>query len=348
MAESLSPNTLRTINARALSEKELPPLTWYVSEMLTQGLTLVSAPPKYGKSWLALQLCLAVARGRPFLGFQTTQAGALYLALEDSFRRLQTRINALCKGETPPDAFRVTTASLTIDTGLVPQLEGFLQAHPDTGLIVIDLLQNIRPRTAGNAQLYSADYEALAPLQKLAQTKNVALVVITHSRKQEDSSDPFRNLSGTNGLMGAADATIVLTRESRTADTTTLHLTGRDVEGMEIVLRRDGSQWLRVGTREELDALALRERLLRDPLLKTIKDFQAESPSGFRTTAQELFARMSERHGFGDYTSTVKIGDALRSQVIMDELDRQGWRVEFERTTAKRLIVFHPKGGVAA
>ena len=49
--------------------------------LLPMGMGVLVAKPKLGKSWMVLDLCLAVAQGEPFLGFPTRQHGTLYLAL---------------------------------------------------------------------------------------------------------------------------------------------------------------------------------------------------------------------------------------------------------------------------
>ena len=61
-------------SAQALMAEQLPELCYLVEGFLPQGLVLLASPPKYGKSWLALQLCLAVSRGEPFLGMPARQA----------------------------------------------------------------------------------------------------------------------------------------------------------------------------------------------------------------------------------------------------------------------------------
>ena len=81
-------HVLRTISARELRNKKLPPPRYVVAELLPQGLSLLASPPKYGKSWFVLDLCLSVAAGTQFLGCRTVKIGCLYLALEDSERRL--------------------------------------------------------------------------------------------------------------------------------------------------------------------------------------------------------------------------------------------------------------------
>ena len=46
-----------------------------------EGLVVLTAKSKIGKSWLALQLAVAVANGSDCLGFNTTQGDVLYICL---------------------------------------------------------------------------------------------------------------------------------------------------------------------------------------------------------------------------------------------------------------------------
>src|SRR5260221_7595705 len=78
------------IPARALLMKTLPQPQWAVPGILPAGLTLLAGKPKMGTSWLALGLALAIAMGGVALESTQVEAGAvLYLALEDTQRRLQ-------------------------------------------------------------------------------------------------------------------------------------------------------------------------------------------------------------------------------------------------------------------
>ena len=143
------PTALDTITATDLQKKDLPPIRFIVDRLLSVGLNILASPPKYGKSWMVLALCLAVASGDRFLGYTTNQCGCLYLALEDSQRRLKTRMNKLLAGKTAPAGFHFATTASPIDGGLFDELEDFLKKHPDTGLIVVDTLQRVRGASHG-------------------------------------------------------------------------------------------------------------------------------------------------------------------------------------------------------
>ena len=116
---------------------------------------ILAGAPKIGKSWLALWLCLCVAQGQALWNFATTQGEALYLSLEDSFQRIQTRLFDLTEDAPPTLHFAIMAD--TLKHGLEQQIEQFLTDHPATKLVVIDTLQRVRS-TGGDSNLYANDY----------------------------------------------------------------------------------------------------------------------------------------------------------------------------------------------
>lgn len=94
---------INAISAKELQDTNIPELNSIVENMLYEGLAILAGAPKCGKSWISLQLGLALSQGKEFLGFETTKSDVLYLALEDSYRRLQDRLNIMIKGENAPE-----------------------------------------------------------------------------------------------------------------------------------------------------------------------------------------------------------------------------------------------------
>ncbi len=271
---------LLTVSARELQQKTIPPIREIVPGLIVQGLTILGAPPKYGKSWLMLNLCLSVSLGSNFLGYGTQKTGCLYLALEDSERRLQDRMGKLMHRAQAPEDFRYATVSLTTDTGLMDQLDRYITDFPGTGLIVIDTLQRVRGSSFGKDGSYSTDYRELGLLKAFADEHGIALVMVHHLRKQADDTDPFNRLSGTAAISGAADSMIVLTKEKRNAETTRLYATGRDIEELEIELRFDKERcfWLNLGDPEALAEQRAKEEYEASPIVRTVKKLLAQSP----------------------------------------------------------------------
>ena len=229
-------NRLQTIDADTLQSTAYEPAFFVVDDLLPQGLHLLAGAPKIGKSWLALWLCLCAAQGKPLWTFATRPCEVLYLCLEDSFQRIQSRLFDLTEDAPPTLHFAVMSQQL--HNGLVEQIEQFLKEHPQTKLIVIDTLQRIR--TAGNdANPYASDYRDLSALKRIADAHGIAILLIHHLRKMNDD-DPMNMISGTTGLSGATDSNFVLRKSQRRENTATLYCTGRDIPYRELVLEFDG------------------------------------------------------------------------------------------------------------
>ena len=95
-ATSIPSRRKHTFTAADLQHQEFPPVQYCVPDLIPEGLTLLAGKPKIGKSWLALDICIAVASGRYCLGERKPDTGdVLYAALEDNKRRLQRRVDRL-------------------------------------------------------------------------------------------------------------------------------------------------------------------------------------------------------------------------------------------------------------
>ena len=216
---------LETINAEDLQNRTYEPTPFLVDELIPEGLHILAGAPKIGKSWLALWLCLCVPQGQPLWNFATTKGEVLYLSLEDSYRRIQSRLFDLTEDAPPTLHFAILAD--TLKHGLEQQIEQFLTEHPAPKLVVIDTLQRVRS-AGGDSNLYANDYQDVGLLKQLADRHHIAILLIHHLRKLHDD-DPMNMISGSTGLSGAADSTFVLQKNSRLANVASLHCTGRDI-----------------------------------------------------------------------------------------------------------------------
>ena len=227
-------NRLQTIDADTLQSTAYEPVSFVVDDLLPQGLHLLAGAPKIGKSWLALWLCLCAARGKPLWTFATRPCEVLYLCLEDSFQRIQSRLFDLT--EDAPASVHFSTNSDTLGKGLEEQLCSFLVEHPDTVLVIIDTLQMIRG--AGYDNTYANDYRDLSVLKHIADTHGIAILLIHHLRK-ELADDVFSRISGTTAISGAVDSSFTLVEEKRGSGKAKLSCIGRDIEYRELTLERN-------------------------------------------------------------------------------------------------------------
>jgi DNA-binding transcriptional ArsR family regulator len=240
---------------------EFPEPIWVVPGLIPAGLTVLAGAPKLGKSWLALCLGLALANGGRALGkIQVDQGDVLYLALEDTPRRIQDRLEQLGATVTKSMAVCTEWERGTLGTDV---LDGYLSMNPKIKLVIIDTLQRFREPTKGNQNIYEADYEAMTPIKRVADKHNMAIIVVHHTRKSGGTDgDPFSAISGSQGIGGTVDTRIVLERASGEADGK-LYIDGRDVEYQELALKMDNlTGWTLLGEAREYEQNKERSEIL--------------------------------------------------------------------------------------
>ena len=275
---------LQTVNADTLLYEPLEKPSFVVDGLIPTGLTLFCGSQKIGKSWLMLKLCLCVSQGIPLWDMPTREGDVLYLCLEDTFCRIQDRLFHLTDEASGRLHFAV--ASDKLSDGLIVQLEDYLKEYPDSRLIVIDTLQKIRTASKDNA--YASDYGDISLIKDFADRHSLAVIVVHHIRKQNDS-DVFNKVSGTTGLTGSADATFVLEQESRASNAAKLYVTGRDTPYQEFTLRFRDCSWELVERKEQEQI----ERESIPDILFRLVDFM-QGREEWTGTATELLEQMGE------------------------------------------------------
>lgn len=226
---------LNVINGKNLLALDVEPPRFIIDGLMPTGLHILSGSAKVGKSWLALWLCQQIATGGKVWDFETRKSGTLYLALEDTIDRLHFRLSHITDNGSEDSHF--TTEADSLSGSLIPQLEKHLQDNPDTGFIVIDTFQCIRG-AAMEKNAYANDYDEVGRLKAFADRHKIALLLLHHVRKMPDS-DPFNMVSGSVGIIGAADSMYVLEKDKRTDNKAVLHVTGRDIEDRQLQLEFD-------------------------------------------------------------------------------------------------------------
>jgi AAA domain-containing protein len=264
-----------TSTAAELRDKIFAPVRWAVPGILPEGVTIFAGKAKMGKSWLALGLCIAVALGGYALGKKPVERGhSLYLALEDNERRMHNRLRTVLAGAKWPDGFHYSTSWPKIGDGGAEASDEWLCDHPGTRLVVIDTLKKIRPKAFGNRNIYDVDYEAFEPLLPIAAKYNVAILVVHHTNKMADPSDPFDVISGSTGLTGGVDNVLILNRARGNADAF-LYVDGRDIEEQgELPLKWD--QTLASWTLQAGETITYRMGEERQKIYDVLPDHGAE------------------------------------------------------------------------
>jgi hypothetical protein len=253
MAASWQDNAFSAADLRLMT---FDPVRFVLPGFVPEGVTLLVGRPKVGKSWWVLDLCLASTLDRPTLlrTLKPAQGDVLYLALEDGKRRLQRRLDKLLptfSGEWPARLKLVAMGGWRrADQGGLADIEEWCKSAQKPILVVVDTLERFRKPATGKAPLYSADYEAISGLQKIATDFGIAIVVLHHDRKS-DADDAFDTVSGTLGLTGAADTILIIKRRSNGV---VLYARGRDIEESETAMQFDKEtcRWTILGLASEV------------------------------------------------------------------------------------------------
>ena len=305
-----------------------------IDGLLPAGTFLPAGAPKIGKSFLVLQMAYQVSMGAPFLGFSSRQGTVLYLALEDTCERLQKRLAQMTEQDS--EHLILSVFSETLDEGLTERLSDFWSEHTDTVLIIIDTLQRVRGRTPDNGS-YAADYDTIAELKEFADHHGIALLLVHHTRK-EGAEDIFNTISGTNGILGAADGALVLHKDKRASGDAILEVVGRDQPQMRLRLRFDSTHSL--WQVEEVETEPCKE--LPNPLLELLSRLVNEDKPSWNGTATELAQCLSTM----DSTQAFSPNWIVRTlNVRQDDLLRKyGIRYGSRRTKDGKIIFLRWEG----
>ena len=279
------------ISARDLCSKQFPDLKFLVPSIIPEGLTIAVGRPKIGKSWFMYLLGIAVANGVEALGVDYNRAmplkgNVLYLALEDSQRRLQRRMTKLIGAlpENWPEELELQTKWRRFDQGGLEDIRSWYTSVKHEGgnptLIMIDTLAKVRAPGSPKASPYQNDHDALAALHKLADELGVFVIISHHDRKM-DADDVYDTVSGTLGLTGAVDTILILTKKRGVC---ALHVRGRDLEedrSLEMRFSRENCRWSVAGTLADREAAqqAARAFTERAAILSTLAGADADGLS---------------------------------------------------------------------
>ena len=274
--------------------------------------------------WLGLQ----VAQGKPVWELATHQCDVLYLSLEDTLRRIKDRLYQLT-ADAPPNLHFAVACGL-IGGGLEEQITDFLSGNPNTKLIIIDTLQKVRDSksSSGKSGMYASDYDDISSIKQIADQYSIAVILVHHLRKLQDSNDPFNEVSGSTGIIGAADTNFVLKRK-RSSDDAVLYVSGRDTEYQEMTLSFRNLVWEMV---DRKDSEEIRKAEIPGFLFR-VADFM-RSRNEWVGTATDLLEQMQESE------VTPNMVTKYLGQFADEVLEPEGIRYKTKRTGQQRLIGF--------
>ena len=312
---------LEIMDADTLVNTPLSTAPFIVSELIPQGVHIIGGAAKIGKSWLMLWMGLKIAKGEPVWNYETKKGTVLYLALEDSFERLQRRLLDIT--DEAPAELKCAVECKNISDGFEDMIDSFMQRYPDTKIVIVDTFQKIRQEIGSNINSYSNDYKELGVLKQIASKHGIAILLVHHLRKQ-GANDPINTLTGSTGISGAVDSTFILQRDKRTENAATLFCTGRDIKTLEIslVFSEERCTWL---LREENPELVK----LIDPTVNQINEFFITSGMReFCGSATELSELLKTQNG-------ISIAPAVLSKKLLcghAQFCSLGYECSFYRT----------------
>jgi len=179
--------------------------SWLVEGLLpTDGLSLLAAKPKVGKSTLARCLALAVARGEQFLGRTAAQGAVIYLALEE--KRAEVRKHFLDLGADGTEPIYIHCAAAPQDA--LTELHDEIERHTPALVIIDPILRMTRVKDAND---YAQVSNALEPLMSLARESGTHLLMVYHLGKGE-RADASESILGSTAFFAAVDTAVIMRR----------------------------------------------------------------------------------------------------------------------------------------
>ena len=312
---------LKMYSSEYIMNTPMKPIEYCVDGLISQGLFILAGAPKVGKSWLALDMCLSIAKGEKVLGKETLCGHAVYLSLEDSLIRLQNRLYELT--DEPSDNLNFAIMAESISNGLPEQIEYCRKRFDDLKIVVIDTLQKVRNESESS---YSSDYKELSVLKSLADKLGIAIVLVHHTRKCSDG-DPFNMISGSTGLSGCVDGSMVLIESKRGSRKAKLYCVGRDIENQEINVVFESSRWK---VSDEI------KNIEPDYFPFAVHDFMVTQKK-FKGSATELAEKLSALLDKEVFSNRVKKDLIQHAYELLD----YGVTFESKRSNGQRIIILN-------
>lgn len=215
------------------------------------GYTLLTAPPKKGKSLVAAYAAACLATGTPMWGFKTEQCGVLYLDLEQDEADAFTRWKKILRGvgcTTPPANLHTAFTWPDMNSGGFDRIAEFLVDHAHVRLVVIDTLADIYAEKDGSASVnaYHREQQVMRRFMPISKDYGCAFLVVHHDRKGSDK-DLIARASGTYAVTGKAKAVWSFQRDGK-KHTAKMEVTGKNVADRDIFLRYDEANLMWVQT----------------------------------------------------------------------------------------------------
>jgi hypothetical protein len=245
--------------AKQLLELELPPQKFLVDGLIPVGMTVLASPPKIGKTWLNLQLAVAVATGQRFADFAECQFGkVLFLDLEGGQRREKFRLQKVLGHNPANDQLHIAFDWPRMGSGGLELLDRYIREEGYV-LVIIDIWNKFRRPKPRGADHYEFDSAVGHEVSSLARQHDMSIIV-THHTKKGSVEDHLESISGSNGLPGAADTNVVITRKRGTGQAM-IQITPRDAREHSLAVEFNEGLWRILGDADEVHGTARRQAI---------------------------------------------------------------------------------------
>jgi hypothetical protein len=285
------------LKSSQLEQMKFAPLEWLVRDVLpADGVILLAGEPKAGKTRLMTHIATKVATGGKVLNrIDSIQCGVLFLYLEEGWRLIKKRLDAMFPSGWPKDLYFANEWP-RMGQGGRKKLDSFLTSHPQVKLVVIDTFVRFRP-LGGSRNIYERDHAQIMAMKSLMNLHNTVALVSHHTNKLQEARSIFDRISGSQGLAAAADTLALLDRESRLDLKVSFSVRGREVEDRDLALEHDPDtgEWTLLGDAN----LYIETHDSRLEYIEYLKEHPGKAPSEVadaleknRTTTRRMLGKM--------------------------------------------------------
>lgn len=286
-------------------------------DLLYPGAWLVVGRPKIGKSWLLLQLALAVSEGGSFLGYRAENlVEVLYVAGEDDDARIHDRLKALGVARAPANCHVINQQNLFAlakrfakHIPFAEFLDRWLAAHPTVRLVIIDTETTVRQVWDGERgepdgrRVTETDYRQTRTFDEIGLRRQIAICLVNHASKRKNNvlTDVHELINRSNTALAGASGSIVLADPpdadplDPTAKSRILGVRGRDVreDVLLVVHQRDDMPYFT----SDGPYAEVRQSQAEEEVLLALQGLVTEAGSDAYVPAKEVAEAVGKRPG---------------------------------------------------
>lgn len=246
--------SMAPISLKALLEKPENQVNWLVEGVFPAGgLSGVVGKPKTGKSTLARQQALAIARGDDFLGRKTQQGPVIYYALEEKESEVKKHfIDMGVEGDEPIYNY---SGGSTKDA--IEQIGAAIQEFRPVLVIIDPLFRLVRVKDGND---YAQMTQAIEPILRMARDTGAHLQFVHHAPKaeREEAGDA---VLGSTAIFASVDTLLFIKRHENYRTVQTVQRYGEDIPETTLIFDRESRTITMGGGKEEADLNGAKEAI---------------------------------------------------------------------------------------